>query len=68
MAYNEKSRDRTIEYAKTNYKRVPLDLKLSDYDLLVQSAARVHESVNGFIKQAIFDRINRINSISDSNK
>lgn len=68
MAYNEKSRDRTIEYAKANYKRVPLDLKLSDYDLLVQSAARVNESVNGFIKQAIFDRINRINSISDSNK
>ena len=62
MAYNEKSRDRTIEYAKTNYKRVPLD---SDYDLLVQSAARVNQSVNGFIKQAIFDRIN---SISDNNK
>ena len=60
MTYDSKSAARTIKYAKTNYKRVPLDLKLSDYEILVETAQAVNQTVNAFIKQAIADRIQAI--------
>lgn len=41
-------------------KRVPLDMPLSDYETLVDAATQAGETVNGFIKRAISDRIARI--------
>ena len=46
--------------AEHKIKRVPLDMKQSEYDLLADAAKRVNESVNGFIKRAITERINGI--------
>ena len=42
-----------LQYAKEKYKRVPLDLKLEDYDKVKSHAEQMNETVNGFIKRAI---------------
>ena len=58
--YNEKKRDYSIEYAKKNLKRVPFDLPKDYYeDVLKPSAEKAGLSVNGFIKQAITEKIER---------
>ena len=46
-----------INYAKNNYKRIPLDVKIEDYEKIVKASAKTGESVNGYIKKAIFKRI-----------
>lgn len=54
----EKSRAKQInEYKKTHYKRVSLELKLDEYKSLEAAAEETGESVNGYIKRAIADRI-----------
>ena len=45
------------QYAKENLKRVPLDLKHDDYELVKKAAAAANESVNGYIKKAVQMRI-----------
>ncbi len=59
MPYNEKTRDYSLKYAKEKLKRVPLDMKKADYEQLTQVAAAVGISVNGYIKQAIAEKIER---------
>lgn len=59
MPYNEKNRDYSLKYAKEKLKRVPLDMKKADYEQLTQVAAAVGLSVNGYIKQAIAEKIER---------
>ena len=53
----EKKRKYTLEYAKKNYKRIPLDVQRSKYDEIAQAAENVGESVNGYIKKAIDTRL-----------
>lgn len=48
----------TLEYKKTKYKRVPLDLTTDKYNEIKTRSQELGESVNGFIKQAIDDRLN----------
>lgn len=57
MPYDEKSRDRTIKYAKEHLKRVPLDLQKDQYKRVQDAAAATGESVNGYIKTAIERRL-----------
>lgn len=45
------------KYNAKHYKRVPLDYPIAEYEDLKQAAKQAGESVNGFIKQAIKDRI-----------
>lgn len=59
MKYSEKSRDYSIQYAKDKLKRVPLDLTKEKYTELQAVAAAAGETVNGFIKKAIDERIAR---------
>lgn len=59
MAYNEKVRDYSINYAKEKLKRVPLDLKKSDYEELAAAAAEAKMSINGYIKAAICEKMER---------
>lgn len=47
-----------VEYAKKTYKRVPLDLKKDKYNEVKKASKAVGESVNGYIKKAIDDRLN----------
>ena len=59
MAITEERRKYLYDYHKNNLKRVPLDL--SDYELLKAEAQNAGESVNGFIKQAIAEKLERMN-------
>ena len=57
MTYNPKQAQYTMKYAKNNLKRIPLDVQISDYETIKQAAEKAGLSVNGFIKQAVFDKI-----------
>lgn len=45
------------EYAKKNLKRIPLDVPLDMYDQIKEHSEACGESVNGYIKAAITERI-----------
>lgn len=47
-------------YRKDKLKRVPLDLKIEDYEKLKEAAAKAGETVNGFIKKAIAERMSHL--------
>lgn len=53
MGWKENKTAYNIQYAKDKLKRVPLDLKLEDYDKVKAHAETMNESINGFIKRAI---------------
>lgn len=65
MTYNPKQAQYTIKYAKNNLKRIPLDVQISDYETIKQAAEKAGLSVNGFIKQAVFDKIASGNNKTD---
>lgn len=48
-----------IEYAKAKLKRIPLDVPKEKYEQIKAAAEAVNESVNGYIKKAIDERIER---------
>lgn len=47
------------DYAKKNLKRIPLDVQKEKYDAIKAAADSAGESVNGYIKKAIDDRMER---------
>lgn len=53
----DKATEYHIEYAKKKLKRVPLDLPIEDYEQVKSKADSLGETVNGFIKQAIKNRL-----------
>ena len=58
MAYNEKVKDYSIEYAKEKLKRIPLDVKKEYYDnVIVKEAEKRGLSVRAFILSAIEEKI-----------
>ncbi len=60
MTYNEKSKAYRYQYEREKLKRVPLDMQISDYEELKQAALNQGETVNGFIKTAIRERLARL--------
>lgn len=56
QAYENKKRY-NIEYKTKNYKRVPFDVPVAEYDRIKGAATERGETVNGFIKKAIDMRI-----------
>lgn len=48
-----------IEYAKNKLKRIPLDVQKEKYEQIKLAADAVGESVNGYIKKAIDQRMVR---------
>lgn len=59
-AFNKSAYD--IQYKRDNLKRIPLDVPLSEYDLIKQAAQAAGQAVNTYIKQAIRERMNRENN------
>lgn len=47
------------KYAKAKLKRIPLDVQKEKYEQIKAAAVRNGESVNGYIKKAIDERIER---------
>lgn len=59
MAYNETTYKATTKYKSAHIKRIPLDVQLSEYELIKASADASGETVNGYIKTAIRLRMER---------
>lgn len=49
-----------MQYAKDKLKRIPLDVQKDKYEEIKAAADQAGESVNGFIKNAIDERIERL--------
>ena len=56
---NENKAKYDMEYAKNNLKRIPLDVQKSKYDEIKAAALEAGETINGYIKRAIDERIER---------
>lgn len=56
-----KKKQYDIQYAKENLKRIPLDVPKATYEEIKAHAEAHSESVNGFIKRAINDTMERDN-------
>ena len=59
MPITEKRKESMYRYAKENIKRVPLDMQKSTYDEIKTHAEARSETVNGFIKRAIAETMER---------
>ena len=60
MPNTKKQRQYSVEYAKTNLKRIPLDVKKEYYeDVIVKEAQKSGLSVRAFILSAIEEKIAR---------
>ena len=59
MAITAKRKETMIEYAKRNIKRVPLDVQKDQYERIKTAAEMAGQSVNGYIKKAIDERMER---------
>lgn len=59
MPYNESSYKSSVSYKTKNIKRVPLDMQISEYELLKSAAMARGEKVNEYIKNAIRERMKR---------
>lgn len=54
MAYSEASKKATYKYRSAAYKRIPLDMKVEEYEAIKKYCEEHGEpSVNGFIKKLI---------------
>ena len=61
MAYNESRKKASIEYSKRSLKRIPLDVQKEKYDEIKAAADKAGETVNGYIKKAIEQRMENEN-------
>ena len=57
--YTEARGKASIAYAKKSLKRIPLDVQKEKYDQIKVSADTAGETVNGYIKRAIDERMER---------
>lgn len=62
MPRTKASNDAQYRYNAKHLKRVPLDMQIKDYALLKAHAEARGESINGFIKRAIAETIERDNT------
>ena len=60
----DKKTQYNLAYAKKKLKRIPLDVQKEKYDEIQSAANAVGESVNGYIKRAIDERMERDNQSS----
>ena len=62
MSWQENKKKYNIQYTKNNYKRIPLDVQKETYETIKEHSQKHGESVNGFIKRAITETIERDNA------
>ena len=56
---SESRKRATYKYAKNHLHRIPLDVKNEDYEKIKEAAEAAGETVNGYIKKLIWERIGR---------
>lgn len=62
MTLTESQKQARYNYAKKALKRIPLDVQKEKYEEIKTAAVSAGETVNGYIKRAIDERIERDNS------
>ena len=55
----EQRKESMYKYAKAKLKRIPLDVQKEKYDEIKAAATAAGESVNGYIKRAVDERMER---------
>lgn len=61
MAVSEKRKETMMQYAREHLKRIPLDVRKEKYEEIKEHADKRGEPVNGFIKRAIDETMDRDN-------
>lgn len=59
MPTSKAQKQASIKYAKEKLKRIPLDVPKAQYEIIKAHADAQKESVNGFIKRAISETMER---------
>lgn len=59
MPLTEQRKESMYKYAKERLKRIPLDVQKEKYEEIATAASNKGESVNGYIKKAIDERMER---------
>lgn len=59
MALTEQRKESMYKYAKAKLKRIPLDVQKEKYEEIKVAATAAGETVNGYIKKAIDERMER---------
>ena len=62
MSNSENKTAYNMNYAKTKLKRIPLDVQKEKYEEIKTAADSAGETVNGYIKRAIDERMERDNA------
>ena len=62
MALTEQRKESMYKYAKEKLKRIPLDVQKEKYEEIKAAADAAGEPVNGYIKKAIDERMERDNA------
>ena len=65
MAYNESTYKASQKYKANNIKRIPLDVPKEKFEAIKAAADAAGESVNGYIKRSIDERMERDNASHD---
>ena len=61
MALSEQRKEYLYDYQKAKLKRIPLDVQKEKYEQIKAAADAAGEKVNGYIKKAIDERMQRDN-------
>lgn len=59
MSLSDAQKQARYNYAKKSLKRIPLDVQKEKYEEIKTAAGHAGESVNGYIKKAIDERMER---------
>ena len=59
MATSEAQVRATMKYKAKAYKRIPLDMKIEEYEALKEYTDNTGESINGFIRRIIKENIKK---------
>ncbi|ODR36281.1 hypothetical protein BEI60_13620 [Eisenbergiella tayi] len=59
MPLSEQRKEYLYEYQKTKLKRIPLDVQKGKYEEIYAAAESKGETINGYIKKAIDERMER---------
>lgn len=65
MSLTDQRKEYLYEYQKTKLKRIPLDVTKEKYEEIKVAADKAGEKVNGYIKKAIDERMERENLKSE---
>ena len=63
MPYTEATKKASIKYAKSNLKRIPLDVQKEKYAQIKDATEKSGATVNSYIKTAIDGRMERENPV-----